>query len=105
MWLCHSLRACGHTQSEKWRNTVEELYNALEERIRDAGYMGSVSGEEIYNEISDEIDGKENGAYVFMVKKDDDRVFEYHIEIFDTEFNLSSIIITDGADKIQIDFD
>lgn len=84
---------------------MEEFYNALEEKIKSAGYNGEISGKEIYEEISDEIDGKDNGAYVFMVKKDDERIFEYHIEIFDTEFNLSELIITDGEEKVMIDFD
>lgn len=84
---------------------MEEFYNALEEKIKSAGYNGEISGKEIYEEISDEIDRKDNGAYVFMVKKDDERIFEYHIEIFDTEFNLSELIITDGEEKVMIDFD
>lgn len=84
---------------------MEEFYNALEEKIKSAGYNGEISGKEIYEEISDEIDGKDNGAYVFMVKKDDERIYEYHIEIFDTEFNLSELIITDGEEKVMIDFD
>lgn len=37
-----------------------------------AGYEGPVKGEEIYEEISDEIEDKEPGAYVFMSKKTDD---------------------------------
>lgn len=48
---------------------MEEFYQAIEDTIRMTGYNGPVNGEEIYNEISDEIEDKEPGAYVFMSKK------------------------------------
>ena len=37
---------------------MEELYQLIEEKIRNAGYNGAVDGEEIYSEICDEIEGK-----------------------------------------------
>ena len=55
---------------------MEELYQLIEEKIRNAGYNGAVDGEEIYSEICDEIEGKENGHYIFMVKKGDNVIVE-----------------------------
>lgn len=72
---------------------MEEFYQAIEEAIRIAGYTALVSGEEIYNEICDEMEDKEPGAYVFMSKKTDDTFFEYKIQIFEDQFNLSAIEI------------
>ena len=72
---------------------MEQFYEAIENKIKQAGYNEFVNGEEIYNEICDEIEEKENGSYIFMSKKDDDTFFEYKIDIMDEEFNLSYIII------------
>ena len=38
---------------------MEEIYRILEEKIKAAGYPYEISGMEIYDEICDEIDGKE----------------------------------------------
>ena len=43
---------------------MEELYHAIEKKITEAGYPRSISGEAVYNDICDQIDGKENGSYV-----------------------------------------
>ena len=67
---------------------MEEIYRILEEKIKAAGYPYEISGMEIYDEICDEIDGKENGSYVLLSKFEDDVIFEYHITIMDHEFNL-----------------
>ena len=67
---------------------MEELYKAIEEKIKASGYPRKISGEEVYDDICDQIDGKENGSYVLLSKFDDDVIFEYHITIMDSEFNL-----------------
>ncbi len=72
---------------------MEEFYQAIEESIRNTGYDGPVSGQEIYDEISDEIENREPGAYVFMSKKTEEIFFEYKIQIFEDQFNLSAIDI------------
>ena len=41
---------------------MEELYHAIEKKITEAGYPRSISGEAVYNDICDQIDGKENGS-------------------------------------------
>jgi hypothetical protein len=84
---------------------MEELYKFIEEKIVAAGYTGPVSGQEIYEEISDEIEEKENGSYIFMSKKEDDVFFEYQIDVMDDNFNLSYIDINTLKGKIHVDFD
>ena len=84
---------------------MEEIYRMIEEKIKNAGYNGSVSGEEIYEEICDEIEEKENGSYIFMSKKEDDVLFEYQIDVMDENFNLSYIDINSPEGKIHVDFD
>ncbi len=84
---------------------MDELYKAIEDKILTSGYNGQVSGFEIYNEICDFIDGKENGAYVFMSKKEDDTIYEYNLQIHEEDFNLSTLTITTKEDTYLIDFD
>ena len=70
---------------------MEEIYRIIEEKIKASGYLGEVNGEEIYEEICDEIEEKEEGSYIFMSKKEDDVFFEYKIDVMDEQFNLSYI--------------
>ncbi|MDR1547677.1 MAG: hypothetical protein LBT06_03690 [Hungatella sp.] len=84
---------------------MEEFYQAIEKAIRMTGYKGPVDGEEIYDEISDEIEDKEPGAYVFMSKKTEDTFFEYKIQIFEDQFNLSAIDIHTADQVYHADFD
>lgn len=84
---------------------MENIFEIIEQKIKDAGYNEFVDGEEIYNEICDEIEEKENGSYIFMSKKDDDTFFEYKIDVMDENFNLSYIIINTKDEKYHIDFD
>ena len=67
---------------------MEELYQAIEEKIKSSGYPREISGEAVYEDICDQIDGKENGTYVLLSKFDDDVIVEYHITVMDHEFNL-----------------
>lgn len=84
---------------------MEELYKAIEEKIKLSGYKGYVNGKDIYWEICDEIEEKENGSYIFMSKKEDDVFFEYQIDVMDDSFNLSYIDINTPQGKIHVDFD
>lgn len=72
---------------------MEEFYDAIEETIRNTGYNGPVDGAAVYEEICDEIEDKEPGSYLFMSKKTDDTFFEYNLQVFEDQFNLSSITI------------
>ena len=84
---------------------MEELYRMIEDKIYASGYEGQVNGEDIYDEICDEIEDKENGSYIFMSKKEDDVLFEYKIDVMDENFNLSYIDIVTPVGKVHIDFD
>ena len=42
---------------------MEELYQAIEEKIKASGYPRVISGERVYDDICDQIEGKENGTY------------------------------------------
>ena len=84
---------------------MDELYKAIEDKILASGFPGQISGFDIYNEICDFIEGKENGAYVFMSKKDEDQVYEYNLQIHEDDFNLSTLTITTKDNTYLIDFD
>lgn len=84
---------------------MNEIYRLIEEKIKAAGYMGSVNGEEIYEEICDEIEDKENGSYIFMSKKEEDVFFEYKIDVMSDNFNLAYVVINTPNGKIHVDFD
>ena len=56
---------------------MEEFYKAIEDKIKASGYPGEVNGENIYNDICDQMEEKENGTYLFLSKKDNGVVFEY----------------------------
>ena len=66
---------------------------------------GQVSGEEIYDEICDEIEDKEEGSYIFMSKKEDDTIYEYKIDVMEDQFNLSYLDIKANGKTYHIDFD
>lgn len=84
---------------------MEEFYQAIEKGIKITGYEGKIDGEEIYNEICDEIEEKENGTYLLLSKKNDGTLFEYKIEIMDDNLNLSYIHITCGTNTYHAVFD
>ena len=84
---------------------MEEIYRLIEDKIADSGYTEIVNGEEIYDEICDEIEDKENGSYIFMSKKEDNVLFEYKIDVMDEKFNLSYIDINSPLGRFHIDFD
>ena len=50
---------------------MDELFRIIEDKIRTAGYAGPVDGLEIYEEICDQMEDKENGTYLFLSKHQD----------------------------------
>ena len=54
---------------------MEELYRTIEETIKTSGCPFPAAGEEIYNEICDEIENRDPGATVFFSKKQEDTFF------------------------------
>ena len=84
---------------------MEELYRLIEEKIYASGYEGTVSGADIYDEICDEIEDKEEGSYIFMSKKEDDVIYEYKIDVMEDQFNLSYLDIKVNGKTYHVDFD
>lgn len=84
---------------------MDELYKAIEAKIKESGYKREISGRDVYNDICDQIDGKENGSYMVLSKFEDDVVFEYQITVMDSEFNLGLLTIKAPEGEFKIDFD
>ena len=84
---------------------MEELYKAIEEKIKESGYPRKISGEEVYDDICDQIDGKENGTYLLLSKFEEDVIFEYHITINDEDFNLGVLTMKTPEGTFEVDFD
>ncbi|MFR4579129.1 MAG: hypothetical protein ACLT76_05430 [Clostridium fessum] len=85
---------------------MEEFYKAIEDKIKASGYPGEVNGEDIYNDICDQMEEKENGTYLFLSKKDNGVVFEYEVDILDESLQSSPMfILPANNDTFHIDFD
>ncbi len=84
---------------------MEQFFKAIEKIIADSGYPEKVSGEEIYEDIISEIEDKENGSYIFMSKKSDDVYYEYRIQVYKDDFNLSSLVIHTKEKDWTVNFD
>lgn len=84
---------------------MEELYRMIEEKIKNSGYPGEIDGREFYNEVSDEADSKDNGTYLFMIKKSDTVFFQGCMDILDEQFDLHYVDIHDGEKTYHVDFD
>ena len=84
---------------------MNELYEAIEAKIKSSGYPRTISGADVYNDICDQIDGKENGEYILLSKFDEDVVFEYHISIRDEDFNLGILTMKTPEGEFEVDFD
>ena len=84
---------------------MDELYKAIEAKIKESGYKREISGRDVYNDICDQIDGRENGSYMLLSKFEDVVVFEYQITVMDSEFNLGLLTIKAPEGEFKIDFD
>ena len=71
---------------------MNELYEAIEKKIKDAGYPRN-------------IDGKDKGEYILLSKFEDDVVFEYHITIQEEDFNLGILKMKTPEGEFVADFD
>ena len=45
---------------------MNKFYKAIEEKIKASGYPREISGRDVYNDICDQIEGKENGEYIIF---------------------------------------
>ena len=84
---------------------MEELYRMIEKKIKASGYPRSRCGRAVYDDICDQIDGKENGAYVLLSKFEDDVIFEYHLTVLDSDFDLGILTIRTPQGIFEVDFD
>ncbi|MBQ1241435.1 MAG: hypothetical protein II253_04520 [Lachnospiraceae bacterium] len=84
---------------------MQELYRLIEKKIKDAGYPGVVDGEELYNNICDEMEEKENGSYLLMIKGEGNVHFECRVDIMDDQFDLPYVDIHAGDQVYHVDFD
>ena len=92
-------------KAEREYQVMNELYEAIENKIKESGYPRAISGSDVYNDICDQIEGKENGTYILLSKFEDDVVFEYNITIMDDQFNLGILTMKSPEGEFQVDFD
>ena len=84
---------------------MNELYRTIEKKIKASGYPREISGEAVYDDICDQIEGKENGMYILLSKFEEDVVFEYHITILDDDFNLGLLTMRTPEGVFETNFD
>ena len=84
---------------------MKELYRIIEEKIKNTGYPGEITGEEFYDEVSREAGEKENGTYIFLIKKNETVFYQGCMEIMDNQFDLHYVDIHDGDKVYHVDFD
>ena len=97
---------CPHPQADpKSKKQINQKEYEHEAKIKESGYPREISGEAVYNDICDQIEGKENGDYVLLSKFEEDVVFEYHITISDEEFNLGVLTMRTPEGVFETDFD
>ena len=77
---------------------MNELYEAIEKKIKASGYPRAISGADVYDDICDQIEGKENGEYILLSKFDEDVVF-------DENFNLGILTMKTPEGVFKADFD
>ena len=63
------------------------------------------AGADVYDDICDQIEGKENGSYILLSKFEDDVIFEYHITVMDDDFNLGVLTMRTPEGVFETDFD
>ena len=84
---------------------MNALYRAIEKKIKESGYPREISGQAVYEDICDQIDGKENGTYLLLSKFEEDVIFEYNITVMDEEFNLGVLTMRTPEGVFCADFD
>ena len=84
---------------------MNELYEMIEKKIRESGYPREISGMDVYDDICDQMEGKENGAYVLLSKFEEDVIFEYHITVMDDGFNLGILTMRTPEGVFETNFD
>lgn len=104
--LIRENRGGGNTVAVKRKEVkMRELYEAIEAKIKESGYPRSISGEDVYDDICNQIEDKENGTYMLLSKFEDDVIVEYNITIMDDDFNLGVMTIRTPEGVYEVDFD
>lgn len=84
---------------------MEELFELIEEKIKNAGYPGEIDGAEFYDDVSREADEQEEGTYLFLIKKDELLSYEGSMDIMENQFDLHYVDIHFGEKVYHVDFD
>ena len=84
---------------------MNELYKLIEEKIKASGYPREINGREFYDDVSEEADEKENGDYIFLIKKTEELMYRGCMTIIDDQFDLHYVDIHVGDQKYHVDFD
>ena len=84
---------------------MKELYELIEQKIRESGCPLTIDGAEFYDDMNAEADNQENGTYIFIIKKDDTLSYNGCMTIMDEEFDLHYVDIHVGDEKYHVDFD
>ena len=84
---------------------MQELYDLIEQKIRESGCPVSIDGAEFYDDMNAEADNQEIGTYIFIIKKDDNLSYNGCMTIMDEEFDLHYVDIHVGDQKYHVDFD
>lgn len=84
---------------------MNELYQLIEEKIKAAGYPGHIDGADFYADICDEVEEKDNGTYLFIIKKSDTLEYKGCMTITDDAFDLHYVDIYEGIAVYHVDFD
>ena len=84
---------------------MEEIVQLIEARIKATGYPKEIDGLEFYKDISAESEEKENGDYLFLVKKSETLIYEGNMTVYEDEFDLHYVDIIDDGQTYHVDFD
>ncbi len=84
---------------------MRELYEFIEKKIKETGYPGTIDGREFYEDVSSEAEEKDNGTYLFLIKKSDTLIYEGCMTILDEEFDLHYVDILENGQHYRVDFD
>lgn len=84
---------------------MEELYRLIEEKIKAAGCPCDINGRDFYHDVSAEVEDKENGTYVFIIRKSDSVSYHGCMKVMEEEFDLHYVDIHVGEQVYHVDFD
>lgn len=100
-----NLEPFSDTLWQKMEKKHGRIISGNRRKIKASGYPREISGERVYDDICDQIEGKENGTYLVLSKFEEDVVFEYHITVSDDNFNLGILTMKTPEGVFETDFD